>query len=159
LDEIVWAVNPKNDTLENLANYICRHAGDYFQHTDVQCRFEIPLQVPDHSLSTDARHNLFLAVKEALHNALKHSGATEVRVRIEVRDRTLAVTLTDNGGGFAAALAPPDLPGGHRVGNGLANMRQRLESIGGHCAIASEPGQGTTVTLTLGLTPDLYPPI
>ena len=158
LDEIVWAVNPKNDTLENLANYICRHAGDYFQHTDVQCQFEIPLQVPDHSLSTDARHNLFLAVKEALHNALKHSGATEVRVRIEVLDRTLVVTLTDNGGGFAAQAAAAGPPGGRRIGNGLANMRQRLEAIGGHSAITSEPGQGTTVTLTLGLTPNPYPP-
>ena len=157
LDEIVWAVNPKNDTLENLANYICRHAGDYFQHTDVQCRFEIPQQVPDHSLSTDARHNVFLAVKEALHNALKHSGAREVRVHIEVHAGTLAVTLTDNGGGFAVDLAPPNLSGGRRVGNGLANMRQRLESIGGHCAIVSEPGQGTTIRLTLGLPPDLDP--
>jgi ligand-binding sensor domain-containing protein/signal transduction histidine kinase len=153
LDEIVWAVNPKNDTLENLANYICRHAGDYFQHTAVKCRFEIPVQVPEHSLTTDARHNLFLAVKEALHNSLKHSGATEVRVRIEVRNRVLTVTLTDNGGGFAANLPPNRQPAGHRVGNGLANMRQRLVSIGGQCAIASGPGQGTTVTLTLGLPP------
>jgi signal transduction histidine kinase len=153
LDEIVWAVNPKNDTLENLANYICRYAGDCFQNTDLQCQFDIPAQVPDCGLSTDARHNLFLAVKEALHNALKHSGATEVRVRIGAQDARLEVSVSDNGRGFSPSATPPPAPARHRVGNGLVNMRQRLEDIGGRCEITSAPGQGTTATFTLPLPP------
>jgi ligand-binding sensor domain-containing protein/signal transduction histidine kinase len=153
LDEIVWAVNPKNDTLENLANYLCRYAGDYFQNTDLQCQFDIPTQVPDCGLSSDARHNLFLAVKEALHNTLKHSGATQVRVRIAVQHARLEVFVADNGRGFNPDATPPAVLRRQRVGTGLVNMRQRLADIRGRCDIVSAPGQGTTATFTLPLPP------
>ncbi len=153
LDEIVWAVNPKNDTVENLANYLCRYAGDYFQNTDLQCQFDIPTQVPDCGLSADARHNLFLAAKEAMHNALRHSGATEVRVRIGIQPDRLEVFVSDNGRGFNPTAAPPPTAARRRIGNGLANMRQRLEDIGGRCEIASAPGRGTTASFILPLPP------
>ena len=74
MDEIVWTINPKNDTLDNLANYIFQYAQEYFQDTGVSCRLDVPAQLPDRPVSTEARHNLFMAVKEALNNALKHSG-------------------------------------------------------------------------------------
>ena len=153
LDEIVWAVNPKNDTLEDLVNYICRYAGHYFENTELQCQFEIPTQVPDRRLATDVRHNLFLAVKEALHNALKHSGGTAVRVRIGVQDARLEVSVSDNGRGFSPDAPPPPVSARRRVGNGLTNLRQRLEDLGGHCEITSASGRGTTVAFTLVLPP------
>ena len=71
MDEIVWTINPKNDTLENLANYIFHYAQEYFQNTGVRCRLDLPATA-GHPLSTEARHNLFMAVKEALNNILKH---------------------------------------------------------------------------------------
>ena len=77
LDEIVWAVNPQNDTLEHVASYIGQYAEEYFQMTGIQCELDIPAQLPSYPLSSQMRHHLFLATHEALTNILKHSGATQ----------------------------------------------------------------------------------
>src|SRR5262249_18835375 len=69
LDQIVWAVDPENDSLENLASYVCRYASEFTADSPIDCKFRIPRQLPDCRLSTDVRHNIFLAVKEALNNA------------------------------------------------------------------------------------------
>ena len=73
MDEIVWTINPKNDTLDNLANYVFQYAQEYFQDTGVRCRLDLPPELPDQPVSTEVRHNLFMAVKEALNNVLKHA--------------------------------------------------------------------------------------
>ena len=143
MDEIVWTINPQNDTLDNLANYIFQYAQDYFQDTPIRCRLDVPAQLPDRPMSTGARHNLFMAVKEALHNALKHSQATEVRIGMAVSDGRMTITIADNGRGFAMDDA-------RAKGNGLENMRQRLERIGGRLALESVPGKGTTVKMDTG---------
>jgi ligand-binding sensor domain-containing protein/signal transduction histidine kinase len=140
MDEIVWTINPKNDTLDHLANYIFQYAQEYFQDTGVSCRLDVPAQLPDRPLSTEARHNLFMAVKEALNNALKHSQATEVRIGLGVTDNRMKITIADNGCGFVAGQACGK-------GNGLDNMKQRLEQIGGRLVLESEPGRGTTIRL------------
>jgi signal transduction histidine kinase len=149
LDQIVWAVDPENDSLENLANYICRHASEFTANSSVQCKFKIPLKLPACSLSTDVRHNVFLAVKEALNNALKHSGATEVVIAISARDNEFEITVRDNGQGLATddSVAPK----AKRTGRGLANMRERLKSIGGQFTVATRPGEGTEIKLSVPL--------
>ena len=103
LDEIVWAVSPKNDTLDNLATYICQHAGEFFQDTGIQCHLEMPHSFPAYPLSTEVRHNLFLAVKEALTNILKHAQATEARIHMSIDSTTCEITVSDNGRGFSPA--------------------------------------------------------
>lgn len=140
MDEIVWTINPRNDTLDNLANYIFQYATEYFQNTGVRCRLDVPAELPDHPVSTEVRHNLFMAVKEAFNNVLKHSAATEVRVGLIVAGNLVTIVITDNGKGVS-----PDLTGS--AGDGLVNMKQRLQRIGGHFGFRSAPGQGTTVTL------------
>jgi ligand-binding sensor domain-containing protein/signal transduction histidine kinase len=140
MDEIVWTINPNNDTLENLANYIFQHAQDYFQNTNVRCRLDMPAQLPDRPISTDMRHNLFMAVKEALNNVLKHSGATEVRITLAVSPSQLTLTIVDNGRGFVPEQARP-------AGNGLRNMKARLEKFGGRLTLDSQPGAGTTIRM------------
>ena len=90
-------------------------------------------------LAAAARHNLFLAVKEALNNAAKHSGASEVSLRVSCSEQRLRLEVEDNGRGFDSALA------GQR--NGLENLRQRLASLGGAAEIVSQPGRGTRVRL------------
>jgi signal transduction histidine kinase/ligand-binding sensor domain-containing protein len=140
MDEVVWTINPKNDSLENLANYIFQHAQEYFQNTGVRCRLDLPAQLPDRAISTEARHNLFMAVKEALNNVLKHSAASEVRITLGLAEKQLTVTVVDNGRGFVPDQA-------HAVGEGLRNMKDRLEQIGGRLALKSAPGQGTTVRM------------
>jgi len=143
MDEIVWTINPKNDTLDHLANYIFQYAQEYFQDTGINCRLDVPAQLPDRPVSTEVRHNVFMAVKEALNNALKHAQATEVRIGLAVTDGRMLITISDNGRGFAVHQA-------QGKGEGLENMKQRLEGIGGRLVLESAPGRGTSIRMEAG---------
>jgi signal transduction histidine kinase len=146
LDEIVWAVNPENDTLNGLLEYIGHYANEFCENTRLNCRLELPAELPEFNLAAEVRHNLFLVVKEALHNALKHSAATEVRVEAAVKGAVLEILVADNGRGFDLNASNEG-----RQGNGLPNMRKRMEHLGGHCEISSAPKQGTSLKLVLKL--------
>ena len=146
LEEIVWAVRPGSDTLQSLVDYITHFAGELFEGGPTRCRLDVPDDLPVQPLPPDVRHNIFLIVKEALTNILKHAGASEVHLQIKVAPQTLEIVITDNGKGFevqAAATA-----GQH---NGLVNMRQRTATIGGQLDEQSTPGTGTSVRLTVNL--------
>src|SRR5581483_6571887 len=159
LDEIVWAVNPANDTLDHLATYLCRYASEFFENSPVLCQFDIPAQLPHRRLSTDVRHNVFLAVKEALNNALKHAGATNLRLQISAQAEICEIVILDNGRGFNQAKTPT--PGATaparamRIGNGLTNMRQRLAIVGGQCLLESQTGRGSRIVFRVGLNANL----
>jgi len=155
VDEIVWAVNPKHDTLESLASYLEKFAIDFLGLAGIRCRLDLPLETPWWQLSSEARHHLFLAYKEALNNIAKHSGASEARIRLTLAAAAFELEMADNGCGFV----PPehgrtrDQQGGHLGGNGLTTMQRRLQDIGGVCDIKSIPGQGTRVTFYVALKP------
>lgn len=142
LDEIVWAVNPRNDTPAHLVDYAGQFALDYLRMAGIRCRLDFPEQSSTRELSTDLRHNLFLVIKEALHNVVKHAHATEVWLRASFGGPGLEVVVEDNGRGFDGM---PDTA----FADGLRNMRQRMEDIGGECHFQSEPGHGTRVVLHL----------
>jgi ligand-binding sensor domain-containing protein/signal transduction histidine kinase len=148
LDEIVWAVNPRNDMLESVASYIGQYAQDYFSETGIQCELDIPAELPSHPVSSQLRHHLFLAVHEALTNTLKHSAATCSKVSIACRQSTVEIVASDNGKGFDPASV--ESPAGE-AGNGLRNMRQRLLDAGGYCQIEAQPGGGTIVRFVVPL--------
>jgi signal transduction histidine kinase/ligand-binding sensor domain-containing protein len=147
MDEIVWAVNPHHDTLDSLASYLGNFAQEYLVSLHVRCRLEVPLQLPHWPITAETRHNIFLAFKEALHNVVKHSGATEVSVFLTTGEETVTLILSDNGRGFDPA-AVTSRPG---RGNGLKNMGQRLEKLGGHCTVHSRPGAGTEIRFRLNI--------
>ena len=159
LDEIVWAVSPKNDSLENLATYICQYADEFFQKTGIRCHLEIPPRFPHIALATDVRNNLFLAVKESMTNVLKHSGATETGIHISLDDSVLAISIRDNGRGLASVVSAG--PRGNQAAeavadanaSGLANMRQRMRDIGGRFELDCAQQGGTTVRFILPLDP------
>jgi signal transduction histidine kinase len=140
LDEIVWMVNPKNDTLNKLAVYLAAYAEEFFKATSIGCRLDIPARLPPYRLSAELRHNLFLTVKETLNNIVKHSGASEVWVRVALERGRLEILIEDNGVGFRANAA-------NSSRNGLSNMRERLEDIGGALRIRGGPNNGTRVSL------------
>jgi signal transduction histidine kinase len=148
MDEIVWTVNPKNDWLPNLASYLCDYAREFLRSANVGCRIDRTESLPVVPLTAQQRHNLFMAVKEALNNAVKHSGAAEVWLRIFWEDgtATLTVSVDDNGRGFGPAQAHAS-----EGGNGLANMHTRLAAITGAMELTTQPGQGTTVCFKLPL--------
>jgi signal transduction histidine kinase/ligand-binding sensor domain-containing protein len=144
LDEIVWSVNPKHDSVAALGRYFSEYAQQFLDLSSTRCRFEADDHLPTHPLDSDQRHNLLLAFKEALTNVVRHSQAAEVCIHIAVRDGTLEVVVEDNGKGTVAAVATGQA-------DGLANMTRRLKQIGGRCHISSVPGVGTTVRLILPL--------
>jgi ligand-binding sensor domain-containing protein/signal transduction histidine kinase len=141
MDEIVWAVNPQHDTLDSLASYLGNFAQEYFVSLNIRCRLDVPLHLPHWPITAETRHNVFLAFKESLHNIVKHSGANEVTVSLVTDDVGFQVAVRDNGGGFEPAQIVPR-PG---RGNGLNNMRHRLETAGGRCEIHSAPGTGAEI--------------
>jgi len=152
LDEIVWAVNPRNDTLEQLGAYLSQYAREYFQDTPVECDVSLQGELPHLAMSAEVRHNFFVAFEESLNNVLKHSGASKVRIELGVGEGRLSMSVSDNGRGFEN---PPDQArpdGAVSKGNGLGNMRQRLRDVGGQCTIQSRLGKGTTVSMSLSLT-------
>jgi signal transduction histidine kinase/streptogramin lyase len=151
LDEIVWAVNPRNDTLAHLMDYAGQFALDYLRLAGIRCRLDFPEECPPRELSTDLRHNLFLVIKESLHNIVKHARASEVRLRIQFSEDTLDIVIEDNGCGFDSSSArngDTDDP----LADGLRNMRQRMNDIGGKFEFQSSAGMGTKIHLCLPLT-------
>jgi ligand-binding sensor domain-containing protein/signal transduction histidine kinase len=142
MDEIVWAVNPRNDTLPHLVDYLGQFTIDFLRAPGIRCRLDLPEHPPVLNVPADIRHNLFLAVKEALNNIVKHAAAKEVRLGVNVSNGTLRVVVTDDGHGFEQT---PD----NAWADGLRNMRQRMGEIGGDCAIESHAGAGTTITFNV----------
>jgi signal transduction histidine kinase len=149
LDEIVWAVNPANDSVPSLASYLPHMAEEFFGTTQVRCRVDVGQTFPPVALSSEARHNLCLTVMETMNNIAKHSQATEVWLRIHWNDSGLHIAVEDNGCGFASHH-------GSRSGNGLVNMRRRLEKIGGRFECDSRPGLGTVCRMDLPLASENY---
>ena len=141
LGEIVWAVNPANDTLEHFTKYLCKLAQDYLSAADIRCRFDLPETLPAGSFSAAQRYHLLLAAKEAIHNAVRHGNPSTVTLRLSANSGSFVISIHDDGCGCdaqATAASP----------RGCANMRLRMETIGGNFLLTSVPGQGTTVVLT-----------
>ena len=149
-DEILWSVNPKNDTLHSLSHYICRYAEETLGPAGISYRFELDETFPNLPLPPNCRHSLLLAVKEVLHNILKHAAAKNVSIKCGMEtERLFFVRLTDDGCGMelnGVGVAPTG-----RQGLGLENLRHRLKELGGECLIESGPGKGTQVTFRLTL--------
>jgi signal transduction histidine kinase len=148
LEEIVWAVRPGSDSLQSLVEYIAHFANELFEADTARCRLDLPHNLPTRALPPEVRHNMFLVVKEALTNALKHASAREVRVQAKASANALEILVQDDGRGFN-----PGSPPGHGKRNGLGNMLRRAEAIGGTLGLQSTPGKGTTVILTVKFPP------
>lgn len=144
LDEIVWAVNPRNDTLAHLIDYTGQFAVNYLRDAGLRCLLDVPDRAPACEVPTNVRHNVFLVVKEALQNIVKHAHATEVWLHVSISEQRLRISVEDNGRGFDRA--PEDA-----WADGLRNMRQRLAEVGGECQVKSEVGKGTTISVELFL--------
>ena len=144
MDEIIWVVNPRRDTVRDFAAFVSEHAQEFLAATQIRCRQEIAEQLPDLPLELPQRRNLLLAVKEAIRNAARHSGASEIQLKITLVENRLTVTVADNGKGFS----PTDTMFNR---NGLVNMRQRLAEIGGIFRVQAAPGQGCCIMFELPL--------
>lgn len=143
LDAIIWAVSPRNDFVDNLATYIFQYAEKFLGMTPIRCRLDSD-ELPHFPVSSEARHNLFLVVKEALNNIVKHSAASEVWVRMKADHSLLQIEIMDNGKGFETSTSATH-------GNGLGNMQKRVRDLRGRLTLESEPGKGTRIRIRLRL--------
>jgi len=142
LDEIVWAVNPSNDTLEGLANYACKYAQEYLALAGLRYRVDLPTELPPTPIPPEVRHNVFLAFKEAVNNVVKHARASEVWIRLRLQPQNFILEIEDNGCGIGGQAAPQNR-------NGLRNMKKRMEDICGKFSISDGKNGGTIVQLTV----------
>jgi len=148
IDEVVWIVNSQRDNLDDFVIYVCKYAQQFLESSPIRCRFDTPEELPAKTVSQLTRRALFLAIKEALNNAAKHSKATELTLRIELNGSRLNVVLADNGCGFDTAQASQGR-------NGLTNMKMRMAEIGGVCQIVSQSGEGCQVVFRVPLKQQL----
>jgi len=144
MDEILWAVNPRRDTLRDFATYVCKYAQKFLKPTRIQCLFEVEPEISTTAFDLPLRRSLFMAIKESLNNAAKHSAATELLLKIQWQNGTLVVIIQDNGRGFDPAAAKSER-------NGLTNMAQRMSEVGGCCRVTSQPGHGCRVEFSIPL--------
>ncbi len=174
MDEIVWAVDPQHDTFEGLMDYVSAYAEDFLRVAGIRCRMDLPLSLPALRVDAELRYNLFLALKEALNNVVKHAKATEVWLRLRIEPHSFTLFVEDNGCGLPAesdecrvtsgaeqrqatrrasraARDSSAADGETRLasGSGLANLKKRLATVGGDCTLESSPGKGTRVTMTV----------
>ena len=144
LESIVWAVRPENDSLRSLVDYMARRTDELFENSSVRYALAVPPEVPGFNLHAETRHNIYLAYKESLTNALKHSEASEIAVKLVCGEAEFQVEIRDNGKGFYPEI--------RRAGaRGLNNIQRRLEEIGGRVELQTSPGGGTTIRLAIPL--------
>ncbi|MCW5556873.1 MAG: FG-GAP repeat protein [Verrucomicrobiae bacterium] len=149
LRENIWALDAENDPLDELAGYLCRHTEQFLAGTGIRLHLDLPPKLPELPVSGAVRKSCFLAFKEALTNAVKHSNCSEIRIQFELQGPELVIHIADNGRGFDWVDQAPSDDFHH--GNGLCNMADRMREAGGHCELASRPGQGTQVRLAIPL--------
>ncbi|OYV03980.1 MAG: hypothetical protein CFE26_19325, partial [Verrucomicrobiales bacterium VVV1] len=138
MDEVVWLVNSRRDTLRDFVAYVCKHTQRFLDSTAIRCRLDVAANLPDVTFEMPVRRNLLLAVRESLNNSAKYSGAGELFLRIRIRGQSLSVVVEDHGKGF-------DLDAADSLRNGLTNMSERMKEIGGRCQITTAPGAGCRI--------------
>jgi signal transduction histidine kinase len=150
LDAVVWSVNPSNDSLGELFAYLSQSFLECFQRTSIRPRLEVMDPLSDSSLAPEVRHQLFLVVKEAMNNVIKHSLATEVTLSLGIVGGSLEIRIEDNGRGFSS----DDLARSKR--HGIANMRARVQQLSGSFIVSGKEGAGTSIHILLPSWKDLH---
>jgi signal transduction histidine kinase len=141
MDDIVWSINPRNDTLESLMLRVKRFAAQLFEARGIEYEIDIEPEIRHLRLLMDHRQHVYLILKEAINNLVKYADASQAWLEVRFDERHLELSVRDNGRGFELSAAGS--------GNGLAGMRRRAELMGARLEIVSAPGEGTTVSLSL----------
>jgi signal transduction histidine kinase len=141
MNEIVWALNEKNDSLESIISYTRSFAVEYLSTNNLQCEVNLPEAIPHYIIKGETRRNMFLSVKECLHNIVKHAGATKTVLTICLKDQ-LIISIHDNGHGIDWKKTRP-------FSNGIMNIKKRMKEAGGTVEFKNE--EGTMVVLKIPL--------
>jgi signal transduction histidine kinase/ligand-binding sensor domain-containing protein len=144
MDDIVWLIHPRNDSLADLMKRLRTFSSEVFEAKDISATYEISNKIEQIRLSMDKRRNIYLIVKEVINNISKHAQCTKVIFLLTVVDGTLTIDISDNGKGIGSAI--------EQNGNGLFIMQKRADTIRGKLTFSSEEGKGTSVSLKVKIT-------
>ncbi len=140
MSEIIWAMDSGLDSLSSLISYVRRYTHEYLEDYDIEPSFKVigkpTIGIP---LSGHQRRNIFLVVKEAIHNTVKHAQASALLIQFNAGE-DLIITIKDNGIGF---------PIDHFKGNGLSNMKKRVEALGGNITFSDNKGLDIQINVSL----------
>lgn len=144
MQDIIWVLNPKNDTLESLASYVREYALKFFEPFESAVQFNYPENIPIVKLTEEQRRNIFLVIKESFNNIAKHAWCNTVKLQLQKKDSSIIFIIEDDGKGF-------DISNTRAFGNGLQNMKTRMLQVNGTYDITSEQGKGTVTTISIML--------
>jgi signal transduction histidine kinase len=150
VDAIVWAVNPANDTLDRFVPYLTHSFEQFLDAAGVRARLDVPDAVPRVAIEGAVRHSLFLVVREAVNNAVKHASPTFVALAIRIDQGRLLIDVEDDGRG----IDPQTVSGAmhdQSSRSGLGNMRRRIEELDGSFEIGDRRAGGTRVAIDVPL--------
>lgn len=148
MNDIVWSINPANDSFENLVNRMRAYASSVTEATDIKLSFENNLDNDKMDISMLQRKNLYLIFKEAVNNSLKHSQCSTLSIKLSRRGKKLSLLVIDNGKGVEDENNLESKMGG----NGIGNMHSRAMESHGIIQIISKPNEGTTVDFGLDVS-------
>jgi signal transduction histidine kinase len=140
MSDMVWAINPENDSLEQVIIRMKEFSAEILEPLDIQYAFYEDGDFSRVKLDLNTRKDFYLIFKEALNNAAKYSQCTAVLIHLKHNTQGIGLSVEDNGQGFD--LSSPS-------GNGLRNIRHRAQNIGGSVVVQSEKGKGTMVKLEI----------
>lgn len=149
ISDIVWSVNPQNDSMEKVLARMSAYASELLENVGTELHFEVGAGVEALTLPMEKRKDFYLIFKEAIHNIVKYAGAKQVEVAIKKEDNTLVLSIKDDGVGFELDDAAPDRR--NLGGNGLQNMRSRAAAMGADFQIKSVMGSGTIVLIKIAV--------
>jgi signal transduction histidine kinase len=141
MKEVIWSLNTENDDISSMISYIVQQVRIMVEHYSCELGIDLPDKFPDIEISGEARRNIYLAVKESVHNIIKHSGASMISLSVSC-NTNLLISIRDNGKGFNNSDEA-------KGGNGLRNMRQRMKNIGGNLILQSHDGTSVLFEIPL----------
>ena len=141
MNEIIWSLNQGNQQLDELIYHIRSQCAEMVNNADLAFNFELPENIPQKTMDWKESRNIYLLVKEAVNNAIKHAGAKTITIECSIEDQQV-FSIADDGIGFDTALASKN-------GNGLINYKKRIEKLNGTYQLITGPGKGTTVVFTI----------
>jgi signal transduction histidine kinase len=148
LGEIVWAINPQQDTLERLLAFMRHHVHSFLEDTGIEYKINFPDTAEDRHLNPELKRSLFLVLKESLNNAVKYSRAKNIAVDFSVNENHFDFKIADDGKGFDASPKTPLQKRDEFEGNGITNMKYRVEQCNCNFRISSSPGKGCTIEVS-----------
>ena len=144
IGDIIWSMKPGKDEFMTLSTRIKNFTSDILENTDIDYKIEIETQIDNKVTNIDMRKNIVFFIKEAINNTVKYSKATTLNIFVKEKNNQIYIEIIDNGIGFDTSQTK---------GNGIGNMKKRIEELNGQFNINSKINKGTIINATIPIVP------